>query len=230
MNRTFKPNRQGITLLFVVSMIVLFLLLGTAFVVVANNFNRESTRRIRSNQVEGKGELQGNALVEDVMFQIIRGTDLRDVDSPLRVHDLLADQYGYGVRSFVSPNTTVTPAFIGGEAFIQFALTSDRNAGPGDAPDNSGFSLLTRDQTTSEPTLEPLSPDRLNGTFGGRVLSFITGPAKGFSARIAADAFDALTPDATLRFRIPTTSVNGDIITATDFCLLYTSPSPRDRG
>ena len=221
MNRTFKPNRQGITLLFVVSMIVLFLLLGTAFVVVANNFNRESTRRIRSNQPEGKGELQGNALVEDVMFQIIRGTDLRDVDSPLRTHDLLADQYGYGVRAFVSRNTTVTPAFIGGEAFIQFTLTSDRNDNPGndpvDAADNSGFSLLTRDQTTLEPTLEPLSPDRLNGTFGGRVLSFITGPAKGFSARIAADAFNS---DGFLRFRIPTTSVNGDIITATDLANL----------
>ena len=83
MNRTFKPNRQGITLLFVVSMIVLFLLLGTAFVVVANNFNRESTRRILSNQVEGKGELQGNELLEEAMFQVIRGPDLRNVDSCL---------------------------------------------------------------------------------------------------------------------------------------------------
>ena len=212
MNRTFKPNRQGITLLFVVSMIVLFLLLGTAFVVVANNFNRESVRRIRSNQPEGKGELQGNELLEEAMFQVIRGTDLRNVDSPLRTQDLLADQYGYGVRAFVSPNTTVEPAFIGGEAFIQFALTSDRNAGSGDAPDNLCFDLRTLSTTA-----QPLSPTGLNGTFGGRVLSFITGPAKGFSARIAADAFNS---DNFLRFRIPTTSVNGDIITATDLANL----------
>ena len=45
MNRKFKPNRQGITLLFVISMIVLFLLMGTAFVIVSNDFHQVSRRR-----------------------------------------------------------------------------------------------------------------------------------------------------------------------------------------
>ena len=76
MNQTFKPNRQGITLLFVISMIVLFLLLGTAFVVVANNFNRESIRRIGSNVPEGKGQFQGNQLIDEAILQVIRGVDL----------------------------------------------------------------------------------------------------------------------------------------------------------
>ena len=228
MNQTFKPNRQGITLLFVISMIVLFLLLGTAFVVVANNFNRESIRRIGSNVPEGKGQFQGNQLIDEAILQVIRGVDLRDVDSPLRAHDLLADQYGYGVRAFVSPSTfatggttgaTVAPDFIGGEAFIQFALDSDPNADPGDAPDNMCFDLLKLDlmdeldPMDDIPLLQPLSPDGLNGTFGGRVLSFISGPAQGFSTRITADAF---TPNGTLRFRIPATSITGDIITAID--------------
>jgi len=128
MNRTFKPNRQGITLLFVVSMIVLFLLLGTAFVVVANNF-----------------------------------TDLRNVDSPLRSHDLLADQYGYGVRAFVSRSTAVAPAFIGGQTFIQLALDSRRDADPGDMPNNMCFDLLTLEPRRLTP-LTPENPGSLDNS------------------------------------------------------------------
>ena len=82
----------------------------------------------------------------------------------------------------------------------------DVDVSPTEAPNNLCFDLRTLSTTA-----QPLSPTGLNGTFGGRVLSFISGPAKGFSARIAADAF---TPGATLRFRIPATSINGDIITS----------------
>ena len=139
MNRTFKPNRQGITLLFVISMIVLFLLMGTAFVIVSNNFNRESTRRIRVNQLEGRGSQLSNTLLEGMIAQIIRGPDLRNIDSPLRANDLLSDQYGYGVKSFVRDNVAIK----GDEAFIEFTLKSDDpNASDEDKKD-AGFNLLT---------------------------------------------------------------------------------------
>ena len=209
MNRTFKSNRRsdrrGITLLVVVSMIVLFLLLGTAFVVVANNFNRDSIQRINSNVVEGTGSRQGNQLLEEAIYQLIRGTDLRNIDSPLRTNDMLADQYGYGIRSYVTRNTdpTAAPGFVGGgDTFIQFALSSDPNSTA--APDNSGFNLLTLSTTAEE-----LSPDSFNGIFGGQVLSFVSGPAKGFSARIVADAFES----GAYRFQIPAASISGDVIT-----------------
>ena len=217
MNRKFKPNRQGITLLFVISMIVLFLLMGTAFVIVSNDFNQVSRQRIRSNVPEGQGSVQANQLLEEGILQLIRGVDLREIDSPLRTNDILADQYGYGVRAFVSPSTvptggtdpnaTVAPAFIGGNAFIQFALDSDPDADPGDAPDNMCFDLRLAASTPRSLTSAELGD--LSGTFGGRVLSFVSGPAKGFSTRIVADAF---TPDGTLRFRIPATSISGDTI------------------
>ncbi len=38
-------NRQGITLLFVVSMIVLFLLMGTTFVVISNDYFKAARKR-----------------------------------------------------------------------------------------------------------------------------------------------------------------------------------------
>ena len=209
MNRKFNPNRQGITLLFVVSMIVLFLLMGTAFVIVSNDFNRASNDRIRSNVIEGKGSVQPNQLLEEAMYQIIRGTELGDPNSPLRTNDILADAYGYGIKSFVSRQTV--PSYFGDRAFIQLALNSDPNATT--APDNSGFNLLTfginNDPVTGLPMADPLSPNGLAGTFGGRVLTFTSGPAKGFSARIVADAFN---DSGALAFRIPTTSVSGDVI------------------
>ena len=220
MNRKFKPDRQGITLLFVISMIVLFLLMGTAFVIVSNDFNRASNDRIRSNVIEGKGSVQPNQLLEEAMYQIIRGTELRDPNSPLRANDILADAYGYGVKSFVSRQTV--PSYFGGQAFIQLALNSDPNATT--APDNSGFNLRTfgldNDPNTGLPMARPLSPVvgsngvGLAGTFGGRVLTFTSGPAKGFSARIVADAFDVDDQgrQGALAFRIPTTSVSGDVI------------------
>ena len=137
MNRTFKPNRQGITLLFVISMIVLFLLMGTAFVIVANNFNRGAIDRIRVNVLEGKGTEQSNALLEDGILQIIRGTKLLNIDSPLRTENLLSDQYGFGVRSFVAGD--VAPQLIGENAFVDVAMTSTQ----GSNADSEGFNLLT---------------------------------------------------------------------------------------
>ena len=176
MNRKFKPDRQGITLLFVISMIVLFLLMGTAFVIVSNDFNRASNDRIRSNVIEGKGSVQPNQLLEEAMYQIIRGNELSNPNSPLRTNDILADAYGYGIKSFVSRQTV--PSYFGRQAFIQLALNSDPNATT--APDNSGFNLRTfgldNDPNTDQPMARPLSPIGLEGTFGGRVLTFTSGP------------------------------------------------------
>ena len=138
MNRTFKPNRQGITLLFVISMIVLFLLMGTAFVVVANNFNRASTDRIRSNVPETKGSQLSNQLLDDAIFQIIRGPDLRNIDSPLRANDYLSDQYGYGMKAYVAG----TPTIVGNGAFLEITLKSSSDASV-TAADSAGTQLLT---------------------------------------------------------------------------------------
>ena len=96
--------------------------------------------------------------------------------------------------------------------FIQFALDSDPNPNPSDRPDNMCLDLRTLDLTPRPLTdLNNNNPGLgdLSGTFGGRVLSFVSGPAKGFSTRIVADSF---TTNGTLRFRIPATSISGDTI------------------
>ena len=209
MNRTFKPNRRGITLLFVISMIVLFLLMGTAFIIVANNFSRDSNDRILTNQTEGKGVDNGHAIVEKTMYQLIRGVDLRNIDSPLRVNDYLSDQYGFGVKSYVAGN--VAPQTVAGGTFVEITLTSNPGTTRADwaasTSDDLGFNLLTL-----SPTAVPLTSSSLRDFYGGQVLSFTSGAAKGFSARIYSDYFDA---SGNHIFRIPASSVSGDIITAT---------------
>ena len=209
MNRTFKPNRQGITLLFVISMIVLFLLMGTAFVIVANNFNRASTDRILSNLPEDKGSELSNKFLEEAMFQIIREADLRDIDSPLRGNGILSDQYGYGVKSFVSFDDAA-PAMAGGQAFVDIAVRADLTD---EETQGQAFNLLTRSTTPenlSSDSDEDGDPDLIKNLFGGQVLSFTTGPARGFSARIYSDFYNS---DDVHIFRIPATSISGDIIT-----------------
>ena len=52
-------NRQGITLLFVISMIVLFLLMGTTFVVISNDYFKAARKRGQANL----HEVDGSALV-----------------------------------------------------------------------------------------------------------------------------------------------------------------------
>ena len=87
--RNYKTNnRRGVTLLFVVSMIVLFLLMGTTFVVVATDFMQASRNRNLTtlDSITGVGERIGDRFVSQALFDLLRGPDLDNVDSPLRGH------------------------------------------------------------------------------------------------------------------------------------------------
>ena len=94
----------------------------------------------------------------------------------------------------------VAPTLVGNGTFIEFSLSGSQGGGRA----GEGFNLLGE-------TFGALSPrgGNLNNSYGGRVLSFTTGPAKGFSARIYSDVFTSGHV-----FRIPTSSVSGDVITA----------------
>ena len=149
-----KINRQGVTLLFVVSMIVLFLLMGTAFVVVAGDFLRGARKRARIDL----HQIDAEALLDRAFYDLVREPDLHEISSPLRGHSLLGDMYGYGFTA------TVTAATV--HASQQF-ITLQLNFG-------SARSLLD-DSPYQPPTVSALA---------GLVLSFTSGPAKGLATRI----------------------------------------------
>ena len=75
-NRRFQ-NRRGITLLFVVSMIVLFLLMGTTFVVVSNDYLTASRKRA----LKDRHTIDGAAFVQRAFYDIVRGPELTNTTS-----------------------------------------------------------------------------------------------------------------------------------------------------
>ena len=102
-NRNLFQNRRGVTLLFVISMIVLFLLMGTAFVVVSNDFLQANitTSRITVKSIDSLGEQRGQRYLRRAFHDLVRGPDLTNINSPLRGHSILADMYGYGMTSYI---------------------------------------------------------------------------------------------------------------------------------
>ncbi len=163
--KTIQTTRRGITLLFVISLIVLFLLMGTAFVVLASDFMRSSKSRSR---VEFQTNDNSQSLVEQALYEVLRGPDLNDVNSPLRFHDILADQYGYGLRARVTscgfvPNTN--------QQVVQISVRSPLSGN------------LNRALSQLDPTVD-VTLDQFTESYAGCVLSFITGVEKGLSERV----------------------------------------------
>ena len=101
--RTKYNSRSGVTLLFTISMIVLFLLMGTTFVVVANDYFKTAVRRSRVNTLM----VDSTGFLDRALYDLLRGPSLRDTSSPMRGQSLLEDQYGYGFT------TTLTNALAG---------------------------------------------------------------------------------------------------------------------
>jgi hypothetical protein len=101
------------TLLFVVSMIALFLLMGTAFVVLSTDFLQSSRKRAQHEL----HIIDSDAYLEKAFYDLVREPDLRDSTSPLRGHSLLGDMYGYGFKARIG-----TSQLHGSQQFIVINL------------------------------------------------------------------------------------------------------------
>src|SRR3954471_15975602 len=83
-----SPRRRGVLLLVVLSMLVLFMLVGTAFLMSSNQLRemmKEAAKQDRLGNYATK-------LLERALFQIVRDTD--NQSSVIRYHSLLRDLYG----------------------------------------------------------------------------------------------------------------------------------------
>ena len=154
-------NRSGVTLLFVISMIVLFLLMGSSFVIMSSQFRRssEDSARVATTRDDAR------TLVNRAFRDLFRGPSLNDVFSPLRGHSILGDQYGYGMRSRVAGGAVLA----GGQLF---ELVLDFVPGG------------NREQFQDVLTNAIVDFSLQGGTYDGQVLTFTSGPAEGISTRI----------------------------------------------
>jgi hypothetical protein len=145
--QTHRGNsRRGVTLLMVVSIIVLFLLMGAAFLVVATQFRRSAT--VLSHVRERRDDAP--TLVKRAFQDLLREPSLENVRSPLRGHSLLGDLYGYG---FTRTGVPVAALVNQGQGIWSITLQ---------APYDQLRSDLDGGLTTPFPD---------NGSFNGRYLS-----------------------------------------------------------
>lgn len=149
-----RQPRRGVTLIFVVTMLVLFLMMGTAFVIVSNDFLKSARKRGRRHLTAS----DRNALIERAFYDLVRGPELTNSNSPLRGHSLLADMYGYGFSASVA-----TASVDSSEHFVVLTLGSD------------AVNLIDGSALTLDP---------VPGNLSGLVLSVVSGPARGLATRI----------------------------------------------
>ena len=193
-------SRRGVLLLVVLSLLVLFTLIGVTFVLVASQ-SRRATRADSRHEQYGDDPRR---VVDAVFSQIVR--DTTNPRSSLQGHSLLADMYGNdGVKIVDGAPMAVTA--VGAGQFLQFVT----NAGPTTAT----FPEVALG-AAPQPILNcPLSEPQVQtpGFFNGCVLTFLDGPAANVSTRIvgweytgfyriqvmAIEGFDAASLDLTTR-------------------------------
>jgi hypothetical protein len=147
-------TRRGVTLIFVVSLIVLFLLMGTAFVVLSTDFLRTSRKRA---QLE-LHTLDPEAYLGKAFYDLVREPDLHDAASPLRGHSLLGDMYGYGFKARIA-----SAQVHGSQQFFVVRLNM------------STANTILDDRPVPPPAVTQ---------WAGLVLTIVSGPSQGLSTRI----------------------------------------------
>ena len=167
-----RRNRRGITLLFVISMIVLFLLMGTTFVIVSNNFFRDSRKR----SIREVHQTDAKALLERGFYDLVRGPDPNNMNSPLRTHEILADQYGY--TGFKGTVTAAVSSMIPETLSFATPINSDDHLVDIQIS-TTGATAPTNIFTGGAHTLS-----NIEGEYNGQVFSFLDGQLAGTSTRI----------------------------------------------
>lgn len=161
MARRSKP-RRGVLLLIVLSLLVLFLLVGLSFMVSAGQFSRLAKSAARTDTTG----MPGAKLADAALYQILRGTS--NPYSAIRGHSLLEDLYGRdylivqalgNAQNYRATGNQIQRLQFDADGIEQLGhrLPEDANAGP-----------------------QELHDDYYNGC----VLTFLNGTAKGISTRV----------------------------------------------
>ena len=115
-----RQKRQGVLLLIVLSLLVLFALIGITFIVVANQYDAAAKLQVK---VERTGDAP-DKIVRTVMLDILRGTT--DLQSPFYRDSLLGDLYGNdGFRGRVINVPAVPTVPMGGAQLIAIRFAAD---------------------------------------------------------------------------------------------------------
>ena len=171
-------HRRGMSLLFVVSLILFITLLGTSFVVVSQQFAQSAKARTR---IDARGD-SSRTLVERAFLDLVRGPESGNVDSVLRTHSILADMYGYGISGAIG-NTVIAgggwnlPGTGAANGLVEIPGAFEFVLDPNSLQD-------LRPVVPGGTSLKGLSD--LPGAYNGLVLTIVGGEHSGTSLRIIA--------------------------------------------
>ena len=191
-----SSSRQGILLLVVLSMLTLFLLIGTAFIVSANHY-RQTQKTLARITETSNSTIDQDDLLNEVINQIVR--DTHNQNSSLRFHSLLRDMYGndgFVGESFYFPDDT-DPAFLTLVSKYAFAIPSNILGDVRGVTNGQIVEIAVYDSGNPNDVERPrnlfgtlTSLSRMQNYYNGRVLTWTSGPMKGQSARIVGYRFD----------------------------------------
>lgn len=166
-----RQPRRGVLLLIVLSLLVLFVLLGLTFIVTSGQFRRAAGNAVRQER-SGDAPQQ---LMQIAIHQMLRGT--LNSNSALFGHSLLNDAYGQdGLRGFTSLVASGSPSQVlaGGELLeIHFSLVGGGEIQP-NAPIGGSFTTIDSNRSNAQT----------EGFYNGCLLTMTTGPATGRSTRV----------------------------------------------
>jgi hypothetical protein len=137
--------RQGVVLLVVLTLLSLFVVICTTFVLVAGQYHRAAVTQGKEERYRDPPQ----KLLDAAMYQLVRGTkdrasamNLSNMSNP-DAQDLLADMYGF-------------------DGFIAYALVR------GLAPDNSSMTIRIPSPTLNVNAMGQVPPPSLQATFDPR--------------------------------------------------------------
>jgi len=112
-------HRRGVLLLVVLSILTLFVLLGTTYVVLASRFRSTSRAFLKIVEDENAAPYAARQKLREAALQVIRGT--ANSHSALRFHDLLRDKYGSG--DLAGGRTITQATLLAGEQILRLEIS-----------------------------------------------------------------------------------------------------------
>jgi hypothetical protein len=110
------PNRRGVLLIVVLSMLTLFMLLGTTYIILASRARTVSRAYLKLADDQPGTALSLRPILRDAAFQVIRGT--QRAGSVLQYHDLLGDRYGSSTEYAIA-----NAEFLAAGQLLRFSTT-----------------------------------------------------------------------------------------------------------
>ncbi|WP_428304900.1 hypothetical protein [Lacipirellula sp.] len=196
-------DRRGVLLLVVLSLLVLFMMVGTAFIITAKQSEKTAKTAMKAS-VRLASETAQTQLLDEVLLQVLRDTN--NPHSSLRYHSLLGDLYGNnGLKGVVlptptmlnpgpAPATAIPPKFAGSTGGVDQTATGGQIIELQIGTQATGVTApgeLLRDLygNTYQPAVgtnppAALSFANIDNAYNGQVLTFLSGAARGRSTRI----------------------------------------------